>query len=809
VRGDVRSRRVAGALAVGGAVLLVAVALAWTRWGRAPTEPKEPADLPAPPLSLRPVELSQEVKALLETPPERRDDRWRERARTMLMLPIPTRVPCPWLARPLKVLLVGDHAIALDPHGRVTSCAISTGTADTIADGVTCLQEVDDTMFGVAFRDLRIAVYRHRASGWSPVPLEGPTMAPGIVGPGDCTFQVTAQGHASPRISLQAPRAWSNHDVDVFAGGGRTIRVKGDYSLWVQAGDAPPALLVPSPVGWFKFDEALHYAVAQTSEHVRIYDVVSGTLVAEAPLPEAAYGVFRGFSRDGSAAVVLGSDGRLLWWRRGQRQWRSQPIAMTAPGGMQLSRRGERVVMWDPLNGGLDVRDLTSGRRYSLTDARIRKAEFLDDDQVVAIVEPGGVWRWSLAHQRSWVLADHGGPAKQGMWGFTTCDRGSSVVTGTNREDQEILMSSPSGGPQVVLPKPPGARIYGLACRGDRILAGTRDGHVLEWQWPTGRALAVHDLGVRAWIWTVAMAQPADGPGVVLLGTGQIRDPEPRNRVGGRVIALRNGDLTTLASTGLGGNTGIDDLAVSSDGRRAVAVSSSSQLVLIDVAGVAASPPQNGHTGEVGHVRFLEGDRSVVTAGDDGYLRIWDIVDGALALRSEVPLGHGRILTLDIRGTVAMVGTSDGHLGAWDLTTGSLVRAYRGHSSWVVDGVFDASGQWIASGDYEGRVCLHRIDLDDCYAALVGHQRTPVSHVRFLDDGQIITVSEDGTIRQWKPPYEASSAELACELEGYLFERGVSGAAMHGCAEDEPRLGHAVRRDDPIGAQRRPSGGGL
>jgi len=782
VRRNVRPRRVVGALAIGSAALIVVVALWWSHGDRGPAPVSAPPALP-PDGPLLPAEIVKGLEALLGTSPEARGDAWRERARTWLMRPIPTRVPCGWSAPPQVAWFVGDQVVALDPHGRVMSCAIGTGTVSVVSDDVTCLQRVDDTMFGVAFRDHTIAVYQHHSAGWSRVPVDGPTAVPSTGASRDvyCPFHVSSEGIVPPRIVLHGPSAPPQQDIESFAGGGRKISRKADRSLWVQAGDAPPALLVPPPVGLFRFDAALHYGAVATATHVQIYDVTSGSVVAEAPRPASRPGIILDISRDGSVAVAQGGDGPLLWWRRGERQWQSQPIEMSSRGGLDLSPRGDRVLIWDSL-GRLDVRELASGRRYPLTDAPVQRAAFLDDDQVVTIDESGAVWRWSLAYQRSWVLADHAGGGR--MWGFATCDHGSSVLTATNRKDRAILMSSPSGAPQVVLTKPLGAQIYGLACQRDRILAGTLDGHLLEWEWPTGRTLADHDVGVRAWVWTIATPQPADGPGVVLIGTGQTRDPV----LGGRVVALRNGTLTTVVTAPFGGNTGIDDIAVSSDGHRAVAVASSGELALIDVVGATASPLVLAHRGEARRVRFADGDRNVVTVGDDGYLRTWRVDD--LAWQSEVQLGHGRIFDLDLRDTVALVATSDGHVGVWDLTAQRLIRAYRGHSAGVVTARFDTSGRWIASGDLDGRVCLHRVDVDGCYAALVGHGPEPIAHVRFLGDGQVVTASEDGTVRQWNPPYEASSAELACELQGHLFDRARGGgnAATRECA-----AGAAVR----------------
>lgn len=776
-----RPRRVAGALALGSAVLIALAALSWSRGDRVSNRRVTPVTIPDP--SLLPSEIWKGLEALLATPLEARDAIWRERARTWLMLPIPTRVPCSWPESLRTLAIVGDQVVALDPRGRVMSCAIRTGIVSTVASDVICIRPVDDTMIGVAFGDRRIAVYQRRGEGWNRVPATGPSVMLNPDSPrfAYCRFTVSSQGIVPPKIFEYGRPAPPQADIGLIAGGGRRIFQKADLSLWVQVGDTTPKLLIPPNRG-VRFDGDLRYAVVNTHARVQIFDLTTASVVADAPLPSTR--IDSGsvdISRDGSVAAALGLDGPLLWWRRGERQWQSQTIERDGAAVAKLSPRGRRVLIRSSL-GRLDIRELSSGRRYPLTNAQIQAAQFLDDDQVVAIDESGAVWLWSLAHQRSWVLADHAGAAW--MWGFATCHRGSSVLTATNRKDRPILISSPSGAPQVVLAKPPGAQIYGLACQGDRILAGTRDGHLLEWEWPTGRMLADHDLGVRAWVWTVATAAPAGGPGAVLIGTGQTRDSRNQlNSLGGGVLAVRNGALVPVFTARIGGNTGIGDIAISSDGRRAAAAASSGELVLIDVAGATASSSVHAHGGEVHRVRVAEGDRIVVSAGDDGYLRTWGLVDGAL--QSEVQLGHGKIFDLDLRGTVALVATADGHVGVWNLTTQRLLRAYGGHSAWVTNARFDASSRWIASGDVAGRACVHRVDLEACHAALVGH--TPgeaIRHVRFLGDGQIVTASEDGTVRQWNPPYDASSAELACELQRHLFdrERGHSNAATRDCA---------------------------
>lgn len=621
------------------AIAVMAVAATAIAWGRDRPPPPDPARAsPRTPRTI-PSELFDAARALVATPPERRDDGWRERARMLLMFPIPARVPCDWPAPPRAVIVAGDDAIALDLEGRVHSCAIRTGRMTTIAGEVTCLRANDGgTAIALVLRDDRIATYHRDGAAWRSIgPAAATATAPDTGRDPLCRFSVASDG----AVRFDPPRAAASRATD-----------------------------------------------AAVSPH----------------------------------------------------------------GGRVLSR--------DP-EGRLDVRELASGRRYPLADAKMQTAYFLDDDQIVAADDTGMVWRWSLGRMRSSILADHGGEAW--LWGFATCDRDRAVVSATNRTDGAIAVSSPSGAPQRTLAKPPGAQIYGIACSDDRILAGTRDGRVRAWQRSTGRVIADHDLGVRTWIWAIASASPPDGSPIDFVGTGRAGDDKAAP--GGRVVAIRHGELIPVFSAGPGGNTGIDDFAVSSSGELVAAVASSGQLAMIDVGHAALGPAVQAHQNEARRVRFVAGDRSVVTIGDDGYLRHWRSAD--LALLGEINVEHGQIFDLDVHGTTALVATSDGHVSTWDITARHRLHTYAGHSAALAAARLDASGEWIATGDFAGRVCVHRIDVERCYVELIGHQRgATIRHVRFLGDGQLITASEDGTVRQWTPPYRAPDDDLACELAG-------------------------------------------
>lgn len=483
------------------------------------------------------------------------------------------------------------------------------------------------------------------------------------------------------------------------------------------------------------------------------------------------------FAGDGSAiaganrAPDRASDERVAWriedgalrWRRGAADWQVRPVPAETRDGV-IAPDGDRALLWAP-GGRLDVYDLESGRRYPLAEARIQTAAFLRGGEVVAADDAGTVWRWSIRQLRSWVVTDHAGNGA--MWAFAACEPGGEIVSATTRKDGAIVVSSPSGAPQRTLVKPADAEIYTLSCRGDEILAGTGDGRVLQWRWQTGGAPEEHELGVDSWIWAIATAEPSGGPRVTFLGTRQLRG----RSVGGRVIALQDGAPRSVYAARPGGNTGIDELTVSADGGRVAVATSSELLALIDVAGDRRVATVRAHQGEVHHVKFTDSDRSLVTGGDDGYVRRWRASD--LAMQREVDIGHGQIFDLDVRGNIALVSTSNGHVGAWDLDGQRELRSYAGHRTAVVTARFDRSSTWLADGDVAGVVCVHRANREGCHVELRGHRPgRAVRHVRFLPDDQLITGSDDGTVRQWKLLGDASIAALAAELQAR------SGAAL-------------------------------
>lgn len=415
--------------------------------------------------------------------------------------------------------------------------------------------------------------------------------------------------------------------------------------------------------------------------------------------------------------------------------------------------------------GALQVLDVVSGRRYPLAEAQVRRAQFLDEDRVVATDEAGRVWRWSLSAQRSFVISDHLGTGA--LWGLAISPDSTTIASsaGGSPTDSAVRLASVRGEPLRELRVAPGAGIHALAFSGDRLLAGSNDGVLHIWKWPTLEKLAERPLPKKAWVWSVAVARPGGGDPVEVIGMGRLT--VPGQPMGGSPVLLARGDqLRTVFTAAPQGNTGTDDLAVSADGRLVAASFSSGELALIDVA-TGKVRAVKAHLGESRRVRFSDSFSRVVTIGDDGNLRSWSLSGEPLA---ELYIGHGQLYELEISGTSALVGASDGHLGLWDLPSQRLVHTYAGHSVGVSVARFDGTAQWLASADLSGRICLRPRDDEECHTELLGHlPGKAIRNARFLPDGRLATSSDDTTVRLWSPPYDLTDDQLACRLAHHLF----------------------------------------
>jgi WD40 repeat protein len=190
-----------------------------------------------------------------------------------------------------------------------------------------------------------------------------------------------------------------------------------------------------------------------------------------------------------------------------------------------------------------------------------------------------------------------------------------------------------------------------------------------------------------------------------------------------------------------------------------------------------------GHRGRVRSVAFNETGTRVVSAGEDGTARVWDLRAGATPL---VLSASGRPLfdaALDPSGRRIATAGADGTVRLWDLRSRRATVIERTLAG-VHSVSFDAAGSRIVSAGDDGAVRLSSVDHPGP-VRLIGRTRSPLWTAVFSPDGQRIAAGGgDGVIHVWSPR-EGPPLALRCGC-GTVFAAAFSpdGRVIAGAGDD-------------------------
>ena len=162
--------------------------------------------------------------------------------------------------------------------------------------------------------------------------------------------------------------------------------------------------------------------------------------------------------------------------------------------------------------------------------------------------------------------------------------------------------------------------------------------------------------------------------------------------------------------------------------------------------------PNSAH---VNAVAVSPDSRFIVTGGDDGIARFWD-VDRGILLRY---LEHSQAIysiTISPDGRHMLCGSKKapatdkpGVIWVWDFELGVELKTLEGHKGHVTAIAMTADSRYVLSGGQDGIVHLWDLETGTLLKSMAGHE-TSIVMIHITSDGQhVITGSSDGTIRAW------------------------------------------------------------
>ena len=266
---------------------------------------------------------------------------------------------------------------------------------------------------------------------------------------------------------------------------------------------------------------------------------------------------------------------------------------------------------------------------------------------------------------------------------------------------------------------------------GNRFLSASLDKTVKLWE--LADSTQVRNVGVHAYPVHFVTALP---DGVHALAAGDE----------GAIVVSTLADGKIVHALGGRDHGGVEAVAVTSDGRRAISIHDKGKSYIWDIAERRLVKTLNAPGTRA--VALSADGATAITGGDDGSLWLWDL-DKASLLRTFEGFHKGGIYSVTMLpdGARAVSGGADDRLRIWDLASGREIRTLAGHMGTVYSVAVSADGKRILSGSADGTARLW--DTDSGKELVKFDNGGRVRHVAFAG-GMILTSSDNLSIRSWR-----------------------------------------------------------
>jgi WD40 repeat protein/energy-coupling factor transporter ATP-binding protein EcfA2 len=241
------------------------------------------------------------------------------------------------------------------------------------------------------------------------------------------------------------------------------------------------------------------------------------------------------------------------------------------------------------------------------------------------------------------------------------------------------------------------------------------------------------------------------------------------------LIKVWNLDTGHEATTLIAGREGVQAVAVTPDGHRAISGSADRTIGVWDLESGENLKTLVGHGEQVNAVAVSPDGRLVVSGSRDKTLKVWDLESGE-DLRTLS--GHGaRVYQVAVSpdGRLVVSGSMDKTVKVWDLESGEDLRTLSGHGAPVTAVAVTPDGRLVVSGSGDNTLKVWDLESGEDLRTLSGHGE-PVTTVAVTPDGRLLlSGSWDKTVRVW-------------DLE--------TGEKLWTLTHSAPLVGVAAKRDD-------------
>ena len=157
------------------------------------------------------------------------------------------------------------------------------------------------------------------------------------------------------------------------------------------------------------------------------------------------------------------------------------------------------------------------------------------------------------------------------------------------------------------------------------------------------------------------------------------------------------------------------------------------------------------HSGKVSALSFPSSNQQLLSAGDDGVVRVWQLMP---SLPKVVATADSAGLSLAVvpGQPLAVFAASSGICRLTQLPTGEVVREFPRVETQLVDVSLSPNSAWILMSTVDGKARLVNFNDGAALGIVGGHDGAITDSAVHPDAQRFVTSGKDGTVRLWKLP---------------------------------------------------------
>ncbi len=161
----------------------------------------------------------------------------------------------------------------------------------------------------------------------------------------------------------------------------------------------------------------------------------------------------------------------------------------------------------------------------------------------------------------------------------------------------------------------------------------------------------------------------------------------------------------------------------------------------------------SGHSGLISQLAFHPNNQQLISAGDDGLVRVWQLMPALSKILATADKG-GTGLSV-VAGQSSVIQSTAGDCRLINAQTGEVIREFSGSDTLLTDATVAPNNSFLLQSSVDGKSSLVNFSDGSAMGIVAGHLGA-ISDSAISSDGQLFaTAGVDGTVRLWTRPVNA------------------------------------------------------